>query len=299
MCLPIIAAYFVLDWRHRLATPLTTLLVYGGATMFFTVSTDGWYFFYSFTLLLSEPVSETLLPFWELVKSFIVPNILIATILTMLLFLLWLTRNSKDKLFFWSVVLVSTILTSYAGKAKEGGVSNALIPTFAMFSILLGVSIPEIMSMFQFLPERYREFIEIGLCLLVIFQMSQVLYKPWLHAPTPENYLDGDRALQVVKKFDGHVYVPNTAISLMAGKSTFAHPSAVWEVVHSRGKSKGKDLLEKSIQNAIDTQLFDAVVVFPYIDFLPDLQKYYILDKSKYILVDENWHQKADVYVLP
>ena len=299
MCLPIIAVYFLLDWRHRLAPPLTTLVVYGGVSLAFILSSDGWYTYYCFSLLLSEPAPETILSFFDFAEAFIVPNILIATVLSILVFLIWFFRNSKDQLFIWLTVLVSTIITSYAGKAKVGGVSNAIIPTFAIFSLFLGVSIPEFLNKLQSLPKQYYGVAEIGLCVLVIFQMTQVIYKPWRHAPSPDNYRDGEKALQIVKKFDGNVYIPNSAISLMAGKSTFAHPSAIWEVVHSRVESKGKDLLENDIQNAIDTHLFEAVIVIPYIDYFPDLQTSYVLDKSRYILVDENWHEKADIYVLP
>ena len=299
MCLPIIAVYFLLDWRHRLALPLTTLLVYGGASLAFILSSDGWYTYYCFSLLLSEPISETILTVFDFLKVFFVPNILIATILTILVFVFWFLRNSRDRLWFWLIVFVSTIITSYAGKAKIGGVSNALIPTFAIFSIFLGVAIPEILKTLQSLPKLYYGLAEIGLCLLVLFQMTQVIYKPWRHAPSPDLSRNGDKALQLVRKFDGDVYIPNSAISLMAGKSTFAHPSAVWEVVHSRGESEGKDLLENDIQNAMDTRLFEAVIVIPSIDYFPDLQTYYVLDTSRYILVDENWQEKGEIYVLP
>ncbi|HJS19749.1 MAG TPA: glycosyltransferase family 39 protein, partial [Anaerolineales bacterium] len=296
MCLPIIGVYVLLDWKHRLALPLTTLLVYGGVSLAFTLFSDGWYIYYCFTLLLSEPINEAMPAVSDFVKVFFVPNILIATVLTTIVFLFWFFRNSKARLFFWMVVFISTILTSYAGKAKVGGVSNALIPTFAIFSIFLGMAIPEIRYALRSLSKRYSGLLEIGLCLLVLFQMIQVIYKPWRHAPTPENYRDGDKALQIVKKFDGNVYAPNSAISLMAGKRTFAHPSAVWEIVHSRGESKGKDLMKNEIQKAMDTQLFEAMVIFPYVDFFHDLQTYYSQDDSRYILVDENWHEKADVY---
>ncbi len=299
MCVPIIVVYFLLDWRHRVALPLTTLLVYGGVSLAFIVSTNGWYIYYCFTLLLSEPTANTLLPFLDLFKAFFVPNILIVSIMSILVLLLWYFRNAKDQLVFWVIVLVSTIFTSYAGKAKVGGVSNALIPTFAIFSLFLGISIPEILKPLQSLSGRYYILGEIGLYMLVILQMAQVIYKPWRHAPTSDNYRDGDKALQLVNKFDGNVYIPNSAISLMAGKSAFAHPSAVWEVVHSRGNSEGKTLLLADLEESISTRMFDAVVIMPYIDYLPALGTHYVLDDSRYILVDENWHEKGQVYVRP
>jgi hypothetical protein len=194
---------------------------------------------------------------------------------------------------------VSTIISSFAVKAKIGSVDNALIPTFAIFSLFMGVAIPEILNTLQALPKRYYALGEICLCLLALFQMTQVIYKPWRHAPSPDEYRNGAKALQFVKKFDGNVFLPNSAILLMAGKSTFAHPSAIWEVVHSRGESRGKDLLEADIQKAINTRLFEAMAVLPDTDYFPDLQKYYILDEKKYILVDEDAGTKADIYVLP
>lgn len=299
MCLPVIGVYFLLDWKHRLALPLTTLLVYGGVSLGYILSSHGWYTYYCYVLLLLEPDNEVILTVFDFVREFIIPNILIATLLTIIVFSVWFFQSSKERLILWSIIFATTIVTSFLGKSKVGGVNNALIPTFAIFAIFMGIAIPELSKTIQSWSKRYYRFAEITLCLLVVFQMTQVIYKPWRHTPPSEDYKDGAKALQLVKRFDGNVYAPNSAILLLAGKSTFAHPSAVWEVVHSLGDSQGKDLLKADIQKAIDTRLFDAVIVFSYIDFFPGLQEQYDLDGSKYILVDDNWKEKADVYVLP
>src|ERR1051325_6956400 len=82
-------------------------------------------------------------------------------------------------------------------------------------------------------------------------------------------------------------------------KKTFAHPSAIWDVLNTEGASRGKDILEQQLKTAVTTHFFDAIVVLPGFNYFPDLQKYYEHDTAKYILLDDNWKEKTDIYVLP
>jgi hypothetical protein len=299
MCLPIIAVFSLLDWKRRWALPLTTLLVYGGISLAFILSSNGWYAYYCYDLLLSQQDNWMGYTFFDFVKDYVLPNLSIAALFSLFVFLAWSFRESKERLFLWLIIFASTVITSYVGKSKVGGVNNVVIPTFAIFSLFLGIGVPEILKVFQTLPKRSHVFVEICLCLLVFFQLVQVIYNPILQVPPLADYMDGVKALKFVKKFDGNVYVPNSSILLMAGKQTFAHPYAIWEIVHSHGKSKEKEAFEIDLQRAIDMHLFDAIVVLPSLDYFPDLSKYYVLDEAKYLLVDDNFKEKGDIYILP
>jgi 4-amino-4-deoxy-L-arabinose transferase-like glycosyltransferase len=301
MCLPIIATYFLFDWRRRLALPITFALVFGSISLAFILSSDGWYTYYCYGLALSQPNNWISYTFLDFINGFILPYLSIAALLSLFVFPLWFSQKSKDKerLLLWLVIFASTIITSYVAKSNVGGVNNVVIPTFAVFALLFGICAAEVSKVLQVGSNRYRITAEICFCLLALFQLVQVIYNPLLYMPSFDSYQNGSRALKLVKKFDGNVYVPNSSISLMAGKRTFAHPSAIWDVLNSGGGSRGKDILESNLQQAVDARLFDAIFILPSFDYFPDLQKYYVLDHSKYFLVDDTWKEKANIYVLP
>jgi hypothetical protein len=298
MCLPILAVYFLFQWRSRLALPLTFVLVYGGLSLAFILSSGGWYTYYSYTLIASKPNFWLSYSFFEFIKDFMVPHISVAALFSLFLFPLWFFRGSKERLFLWLAVFVSTLITSYLAKSNVGGVNNVVIPTFAICCILFGVGVSEMLAFLR--PRRYHALFEIGFCLLVLFQLGQVVYNPVLSIPSLDDYRSGTKAVKFIKKFDGDVYVPNSAIALMAGKKTFAHPSAIWEVLISQGNSSAKDILESELKKAVDAKTFDAIVILPLYQYFPDpdLQQNYALDSTRYILVDADWHEKALVYLV-
>ncbi len=299
MCLPIIAVYFLLGWRKRFILPLAFLLVYGGISLAFVFSTDGWYLYYCYSVAFLQPNGRTSYSFFDFVKGFIYPNLALAALLSLFAPALWFFRGEKEHSVFWLVVLVSTVLTSYLAKANVGGVNNVVIPTFAIFSLLLGVGLAEISKKLQESSSRQQALGEVFCCLLALLQLGQMIYNPSHYLPPIEDYASGSKALKFVKKFDGNVYVPNSSILLMAGKKTFAHPSAMWDVMHTYDDARGRDILLPVLQQAVAAHFFDAIVILPDFDYFPDLQKYYALDRSKYILLDDNWKEKADIYVLP
>jgi hypothetical protein len=297
MCLPILAVYFLFKWRNRLALPLTFAFVYGVLSLAFILSSDGWYIYYSYTLIASKPNFWLSYSFFDFIRDFIIPNISVAALLSLFVFPIWFFRGSKERLLLWLSIFISTVVTSYLAKSNVGGVNNTVIPTFAICSILFGVGASELMTFFR--PSRYHAFAEVGFCILALFQLGQVVYNPLLLIPSPENYRDGTKAVKFIKKFDGDVYIPNSAIALIAGKKTFAHPSAVWEILASQGNSSAKEILESELKKAVDTKLFDAIVILPLYNYFPDLdlRQNYTTDRTNYILVDNDWHEKAQVYL--
>ncbi len=299
MCLPIIAMYVIFDWKNRLALPLTLALLYGSISLAFIFSSGGWYTYYSYSLLLTQQDNWIPYTFLDFSKDFILPNLMIAAALTLFMFpLQWSSHKSKERLFIWLVIFISTIITSYAGKAKVGGVANVVIPTFAMFSILFGICSAEISRRIQVSSYRHRATAEILVCIVVLCQLAQVVYNPALYIPSFDAYTNSTRALKFVKKFDGNVYAPNSSLALMAGKKPFAHPYAIWEIIHSHGQSQEKDMLKNELQKAVDTQLFDAIVILPSFDYFPNIETKYQLDKSNYLLISDEWKVRGKIFVL-
>lgn len=299
MCLPIMAIYFIFNWKSRLILPLTFALVFGGISLALILSSDGWYIFYCYTMTLLKPNIRVSYSIFDFINDFIVANTLIAALLSLLALALPFFRGAKERAWFWLVVFLSTTITSYVAKANVGAVNNVVMPTFAVFSILFGVCLAEMLNRLQGSSRSYRAAASVFFCLLGLVQLGQVFYDPSVYLPALDDYRNGERALRLAKKFDGDVYLPNSVIALMAGKAPFAHPSAIWDVLHTQDDVPAKTLLEGELKKAVSDQRFDAIVILPGFDFFPDLQKYYIHDQARYILLDDNWKEKADVYILP
>lgn len=296
MCLPILAVYCLFEWRKRMVLPGIFVLLYTILTLIFVFSSNGWYVYYCFTLAFSKPNDWQVYPFLDFIHNFLASNIPIALVLSLSLFPLWFSRAAQERFILWLVALVGTIATSYLAKANLGGVNNVVMPTFAILSILCGIAAHELVLRLH--NSRYHALAEIGICLLIVLQLGQLAYNPFSNLPSSDAYKNGVKALKWIKKFDGNVYLPNSPIALMAGKETFAHPSAVWDVFSSERDSLAKDILADELNHAVESKLFDAIVVLPAYNYFPGIEKNYEIDKTPYILVDTVWYEKASVYIL-
>lgn len=300
MCLPIMAMYFVLDWKHRLILPCIFALLFGGISLAFIFSSDGWYIYYSYSMAFLKPNVRTSYSVFDFIQSFVVDQTTLAALFSLAIFPLWfLVRKAKEPLLLWLFIFISTITTSYLAKANIGGVNNVVIPTFAVFSILFGVFLFEVIKELQKLSYRHHVMAEICFCLLAFFQLMNIFYIPSVYVPSLEDYRSGAKALKFVEKFDGNVYLPNSSVLLIAGKSTFAHPSAIWDVMNTDGNSQAKAILGQELKTAVHTHLFDAIAVLPTFNYFPDLRNDYAHDTAIYILLDDNWKEKTNVYILP
>ena len=70
-------------------------------------------------------------------------------------------------------------------------------------------------------------------------------------------------------------------------------------MLHSDPNLPGRDILLRELKTAVASHFFDAIVIMPGFEDIPDLQTDYVHDRSKYFLLDDYWKEKADVYVLP
>ncbi len=299
MCIPIVGVYFLFDWKHRLALPITFVLVYSGIGLALMLSSDGWYGYYAYSVVFSQPNTWLSYTFFDFIKAFILPSVAVAAFLSLFMLPFWFFRAAKERSLLWLVIAAVTIATSYAAKANVGGENNVVVPTFAILAILFGVCLAEILKMLQASSFRQRTLAGVFFCLLGLAQLTQVIYNPSLHLPSLSGYENGSKSLKFVKKFHGNVYLPNSSIALLAGKRTFAHQAAVWDVMHTTADLRGKSILERELQQALDTHLFDAIVIMPDYGYFADIEKYYVHDQTKYPPLDDTWKQKADIYVLP
>jgi hypothetical protein len=235
--------------------------------------------------------------FFDFIKEFILSNLYITAVVTLFVCPLWIFRKSKEQWVLWVVIFASALMSSYAGKAKVGGVNNAVMPTFVIFSLFLGMGIAQILQFLRTESSRHHTIAEVFFCVLALLQFTQLVYNPLLSIPPAEEYQIASKALKLVKKYDGNVYVPNSSIALMAGKIAFAHPYAIWDVLHTQGASQEKEILKNDLRKAVQSRLFDAIFIMPSFDYFPDLNKYYAIDESKYILMDDNMEERADIYI--
>ena len=299
MCVPVIGLYFLFDWKRRWVLPVTFTLVYGLISLALILSTSGWYLYYCFTMVFLKPTVRMDYKVFDFIQSFIFPYTSGAALSGLFVIPFLFLHGKKERSLLWLVILSGVFVTSYLAKANIGGVNNVVIPTFAILSLLFGMGLAEISTKLQAKPARARAIAEIFFCILAVLQLVQIIYNPSVAMPPFEDYLTGSKALKFVKKFDGNVYLPNSSVLLMAGKKSFAHPSAIWDVLHSDPDLPGRDILLGELKTAVASHLFDAIVIMPGFEDLPDLPTYYVHDRSKYFLLDDYWKEKADVYVLP
>ena len=134
MAIPITLYCILSNWRRSIFFIATIGIIVGASTLILDYLSDGWYRYYVFEL----PAQHSVVPrmythFWvaDIIKP--LPIAFAASIFCV--FAQFLKSNKKNYLFY-SVITVGVLGLSWMARLNSGGFLNALLPAYAMISIL-------------------------------------------------------------------------------------------------------------------------------------------------------------------
>lgn len=231
------------------------------ATLLLNLATGGWYSFYTIDLLAQQTDwlgRDVIVGFWtnDLFRHYAV------AIFISLAGIFLLARRDRAQFWKWLTLLVGTVLCSFIARIKEGGYDNVLLPAAAMLAVLLGIGWDRTVKSLPRLPTALRSGAVILMMVAAGYQFYHLRYNPLDQIPTPGNYQAGQQFLQYVSGLPGEVYIPyHPEYAAMAGKQTYAHQAALWDVLRGQGSNRGKEILIRSITDAVRNHQFSEIIL--------------------------------------
>ena len=203
--------------------------------------TDGWFWFYSYTVpfkhyglkeLTENPalfniykqysiyaqqdyssIKKLYFFFWkDLLFNFPVLLLFISG-----MFFLRIKHIFENKtFFFFTITLGAAFCASISMRCKLGGHVNGIIPSVVILIICFAIIAGYIIQKFH----GWRVFVFI----LIVFQFFLLKYNPLRHTPTEADYKAGEKIIRMISSFSGDVYLPfHSFYPYIAGKKMFVH----------------------------------------------------------------------------
>jgi hypothetical protein len=272
-------AVHVLQYRSRaLWMAAGFLLPVCLVTLLLNSASGGWFTFYTIELLGQQAEwlsQDVIVGFW---KTDILRHYFVSLGFAAAGFY-WLFRERRREFWEWLALLVGALLSSFLPRIKAGGYDNVLLPSVVMIGILLGIGWDRLSKALHNNPSVLRDTAGIVLACAALYQFYHLRYSPADQLPTARQYQAGSTFLAYLESLPGEAYVPyHTHYAAMAGKQTYAHQAALWDVLRGESSNRGKEILIRDIEQAIRAQQFDAIILDGdgQWNFLYGLENYYV-----------------------
>jgi 4-amino-4-deoxy-L-arabinose transferase-like glycosyltransferase len=259
-CLPIIAYLFWRNWKYALSFLAVATLTIGITTLFMDQKTAGWYTYYVFRLI-SQQTEWLPLKFMSFWKDDLLVHLPIAILITGF-FLAGKPKRDRPLLIQWLSILAGALAGTFITRVKIGGYDNVLLPAYAVISILFGLGLGELFKITNQLSEAYKVRADGFIHVACLIQLVILFYNPYAQIPTKADLNEGYKLVQFLSNVDGEVFLPDHGyLPTLAGKRTYAHRSAMWDVLRGNIQTTGKVLLTQDLNAAIRRQSFDMIIL--------------------------------------
>jgi 4-amino-4-deoxy-L-arabinose transferase-like glycosyltransferase len=260
LLVPVLVYLFWENWRYAIYLLASTLLILLVSSILLDLTSDGWYSFYILGLLgqQTEWLPSVFFTFWtnDLLVHFPIAILIIVD------YFLGILKKNMPSILSWSSILLGALAASFVSRVKSGGYDNVLLPLFAVIAVLFGLGLDKLSKDVRktglFAQTRLDALIFIG-CTI---QFVLLIYNPFAQIPTPTDLEQGDYLVNLISRVKGDVFIPDhNYLTTMAGKSAFAHHSAIWDVLRGDQKTRASILLEASLNEAVSHQTFDMIIL--------------------------------------
>jgi hypothetical protein len=270
-------AFSELRGGARFVVPAVSGAIMVAVTLLLSALTDGWYFFYTFTVQSLHGLGQR-----HLLSGFWLRDLGWTMVPAGLLGALFLARRFRDRagppsaFVFYGTLTLAMLGAAWISRLHGGGWLNVLQPAHAALALLFGLAVGEIGA----LASRTRG--AAMLYLVAMLQLGRLAFDPSRHIPERKHVEEGDRLVAALRGLEGEVYTPmHGHIGTLAGKREFAHDGYLLTVLQSLHAPVIEPLLAE-FREAFKRRRFAAVVV--------DYDDYRFMD-----LVRENYRPAAEL----
>jgi hypothetical protein len=266
---PVLLAMLLIDTRHAITTGVALLaMVFVGIFWLDSVS-DNWFSFYAFAVPSGHPMERSMLMgFWT---RDIFGHVGIFFLMALAVLVTMYYRDKKKAVLF-SALAVGFVGASYMSRLHSFGFINVLMPLHFFLALMVGLG----MSYCRKLPRAHMALPVAGV--LVLIELSTLMYNPSKLIPGEKAYQGGMRFLQELAAVGGDIFMPEVQyIQTKVGKKSYAFGMAAFDVLRSDLKSMDyiKRGLSEKLEFAIRSKRFSAIMPGRMIR-LPGLNQYYV-----------------------
>lgn len=221
--------------------------------------THGWYVYYCYRLPSRHPmVPGGFAKFWT---ADLVPWLVPACLAGAAYVTLRATSRERGERFFYPLLAVGMIGSSWAVRAMVGAETNDSIPAFAALSILAPLGLHEMRRRAGAKrPRPYRVAAVLAQALLLV-QLFALAYDPRRCLPTAADRAAGEQLVARIRGIPGDVFIPHHGyLARLAGKPGFAHTLAM-DNVFLDDSGPVRDALGGELGGALESKRFSAVLL--------------------------------------
>ena len=276
MLFPIVLYLFIYERRKALWYFSTLMIVSVAVSLYFNIKTDGWYWFWNFSLPVTHHWNlKYFYSFWtiDLIKHFAIALSMVAVV-----FIKMDSKKLSKRELFYLYFLIGCLLDAWLLRMHYGGYLNVLFPALLAIAMLAPIGFAKLQTIFSNKKNAQKI-----IYLMVLLQFLVLLYNPGKEIPTRQDEKTGKEFITKLKNIKGDVFVPcHSYIPRLAGKKSYAHAVVIHDLFIS--KSHWKTKVWNELDSALSHHRFSAVIMNPEWH-LPELDKYYhragtIFDKN-------------------
>ncbi len=285
---PITLYCILTNWRRSFLFIGTICVIVGASTLILDYIHHGWYSYFVFELPVQHSVNtQMLILFW--IADLINP-LPIALIASIFYIYTQFSKSNKKNWLFYSIITIGVLGLSWMARLNRGGYPNALLPAYAIISILFGLAAHTAFQFIQPVSKGKQKLAEMSIYLVCIGQFFMLFYNPLQHIPTHDDLEAGRKLVNTIQQIKGDVLVPCHAyLPVLAGKGWYADESAFAELVGMFGgesREEGKKIMNE-LSQAIKEKRFDAIILNAPNDpwlilFREKVEKYYSIKQPAF-----------------
>ncbi len=238
---------------------LSTVVLIVGSTLIMDKFYHNWYSYFVVELPLNREISTSnIILFWTegLFRTCMVP-------LGFIIYHLYSNFKSARRQPGWSFNLFAgagMISMAWFLQVHSGSLANALMPAYAIITILFGISLNDILKRLKSKPDLDQSKLLDIVYLLVILQFITLVYDPRHLIPSRADRAAGEEFIESISKVDGDIFIPaHGYLAARAGKKQYAHEMAIYDVYRSNDDEASLKLKEE-IKEAFGNRDFAAVI---------------------------------------
>lgn len=279
-CAPVFAWLIWKDWRRGLLASGAALALVGAVSLALEQASGGWFSYYVYGLLFqqTEWLPYYFLAFWR-------DDLLLHLPIVVLLAAFFLgARQSeqRQRSLFWAAITIGGVLSAFITRAKIGGYDNVLLPAYVAAAILFGLGLHEFLQFLQKISAQERQTLQKLVYAACLVQFFLLAYNPYEQLPSAADRQAGELLLRQLASVQGEIYLPDHGyLASLAGKHSYSHQSAIWDIVRGNRASAAKTILRQAFADAIRQQKFDLILFDSTWNYCcGELERYYTLTGS-------------------
>jgi hypothetical protein len=264
LCLYSIAC---LPRRHRFVFPLVLAGLCAACFVFLQWSSNGWFLYYVFTVPQGHRVV------WQSVYGFWLNDLLrplpIAVAISCCVALHFLRTGNRGNIVFYLCWGAGAVVAAWMSRCHEGGAINVIMPVTVFMAYAVGLCLhilaPETLGRGDStgsseVPASVLSSANFVL-LICLVQFLLRVYNPMDLVPTQADAAAGQKLLTLMRQANGEVYLAHHGyLPTMAGLKTYAHFSAMGNVMRSTADRQVAEQLESQIRGVLDSGKFKMII---------------------------------------